>query len=383
MALRVEERIVAGGHGDDVVVHHLALRGSNRAIGRHLGEISRARYGVEAPAAGDSLRVRVQREWLRHNAPVLFERMRGTAEALGVDLADDAYDVTRLGLPPTVGGCSAVFVPPRSAVPGHPLVSRTYDFSGPLGRPRPGEPPSASRPYVLELHPDEGYPSLALCAFDLLGGALDGVNAEGLVVIAATDAESAAGQLEPAGPGVGLDELQIVRHLLDVCGTALEAREALLAAKHYYVALPVHLLVADRHGDAFVFELSPGRNRVHFVDARGAPLVVTNHPIHRYGGGEELPSAPGPAGTYARWRALSAAVAAAARPLDADALAEAVERAFAAPDVRPLRTLWHGVYDPVEGSLSARFLLREERDPERGGAPRASRSSPLHFKLAA
>src|SRR5512138_3079150 len=309
MPLRVEERIVADDGAEDLVVHHLVLSGSNRAIGRHLGCLVHARYGVAAPAAEDPLRVRVQREWLRHHAPVLFERMRGAAEALGIDLADDACDVSRLGAPPALAGCSAVFVPPRRTAHGRPLVSRAFDFAGPLAAPRSGEAPAASRPYVLELHPDEGYPTLALCAFDLLGGAVYGVNAEGLVVVAVTDLEATvAGPFEPAGPDVGLDELQLVRHVLDTCATAIEAREALLATKHYYAALPVHVLVADRHGDAFVFEPSRGRNRVHLVEAAGEPLVVSNHALHRHPRASDLPAEPGPNGTYARARALTAAL---------------------------------------------------------------------------
>jgi hypothetical protein len=358
MALRVEERIVAGDEGDDLVVHHLVLRGSNRAIGRHLGELVRARYGVAAPEADDPLRVRVQREWLRRNAPALFERMRGAADALGVDLADDAYDVTRLGGPPAAAACSAVFLPPRRSASGHPLVSRAFDLEGPLAQPRAGEPPAASRPYALELHPDDGHASLALCAFDLLGAALDGVNAEGLVVAVASDLESAAAGLEPAGPSVGLDELQVVRHLLDACATAQEAREALLAAKHYYAAHAAHWLVADRHGDAFVFELSPGRNRVHLVEAAGRPLVATNHLLHLHPDG----ASPGadPARTFARWRALAAGVEG-ERRLSADALSELGARAFGADVVGALRTLWHALYDPVERAAVVRFFPRAAR----------------------
>lgn len=369
MALRAEERIVAGDAGDEVLVHHLVLRGSNRSIGRHLGEIARTRYGVAPPQAEDPLRVRVQRDWLRRNAPVMFERVRGAGDALGVDVADDAYDVSHLGEPPASPGCSAAFLPARRSASGHPLVSRSYDFAGPLQRPRRGGPPPASRPYVVELHPDAGHPSLALSAFDLLG-AIEGMNGEGLVVAAASDEESAArAGLEPAGPSVGLDELQLVRHLLDTCATAMAAREAVLAVKHYYAAHPVHFLVADRHGDAFVFELSPGRNRQHLVDAEGSALVMTNHPLHRYRGSSP-PGEPGPGATYDRWRALATAIEAARRPLDETSLGRAVEQACSVGG--RARTLWAGVYDPVARSLAARFLVRE-----------GVRTQPIRFSLAA
>ncbi len=376
MGLRAEEQIVVGGEGegDELVVHHLVLRGSNRAIGRHLGAVMRARYGVRAPAADDPRRVRVQREWLRNHAPPLFERLRGVADALGVDLADDAQDPAHLGAPPASPGCSAVFLPPRRATSGHPLVSRAFDFAGPLGSGRPGEPPSAGRPYILELYPDEGYASLAICAFDLVSGALDGVNSEGLVVVAASDVESAANGLEPAGASVGLDELQVVRHLLDGCATAAEAREALLAAKLYYAAHPAHWLVADRHGDAFVFEVSAGRNRVHVVEAAGEPLVATNHLLHRHLPGEPLPRDPDPGGTFARYRALSSGLAEVPGALDRTALSALAARAFVAPAAGATRTLWHGVYDTVERTLSARFFP--------GGSAGATRAAEVRFALA-
>jgi hypothetical protein len=377
MALRVDERIVAGDEADEMLVHHLVLRGSNRAIGRHLGELVRARYGVRPPPAEDPLRVRVQREWLRRNAPAQFERMRGAADALGVDVSDDAYDVTRLGTPPSAAACSAVFLPPRRTTSGHPLVSRAFDLAGPLAPPRAGEAPAASRPYALELHPDDGHASLALCAFDLLGAALDGVNSEGLVVAVASDAEADPRALEPAGASVGLDELQVVRHLLDVCATALDAREELLATKHYYAARPAHWLVADRHGDAFVFEISAGRNRAHVIDAEGRPLVVTNHLLHRHPPDDPPPRLPDPAGTFARWRAFAAGVAE-MRPLDAVRLRTIAAAACAAPAAAPLRTLWHGVYDPVDRSLSAEFFPAA---PGRAGA--APPPASVRFQLAA
>lgn len=309
MGLRVEERIVARGEEDDLVVHHLVLRGSNRAIGRHLGELVGARYGLRPPPPGDPLRARIQREWLRRHAPPLLERLRGLADALGTDLADEAFDAGCLGTPPAVPGGSAAFVPPRRAPSGHPLVSRAFDFAGPVVPPRPGEPPSAGRPYVLELHPDAGHPSLAVCAFDLLDAVLDGVNAEGLVVVAAADAGPAEGAAAERPGAVGLHELGVARLLLDSCATAREARETLLGSRLHDAAHSARWLVADRHGDAFVLEVSAGWARVHLVEAAGEPL------------------------------------------------------SFASPPEEGRRTLWQGEYDAVERRLSARFFLgRAGRD---------------------
>jgi hypothetical protein len=254
MGLRVEERIVAGAEGDDIVVHHLVLRGSTGAISRHLCELVRARYGVHAPAEVEAV-------------PCLREQLR----------------------------CSAAFVPPRQAASGHPLVARTFEAAGPLGHPRPGEPPTAGRPYVIELHPDEGHPSLAVCAFDLEGAALDGVNAEGLVAVAAPELAFEPGRWRQA--------LHVVRRLLDRCATAAEARAALAELALDEAALPARWLVADRRGDAFVLELSPGAGP-RCVEAAGGRLELAS-------------------------RGANA----------------------------PHRTLWHGEYDPVERRLSARFFV--------------------------
>lgn len=386
MAVRATERIVSGGDGEALLVHHLSLHGTNRAIGHHLGEIARARYRLEPRPVTDPIRMRVQREWLRRNAPVLFERLRGACDAFGVDVADDAYDLCRLcGRAEALGtaGCSAAFVPPRQAN-GHPLVSRAFDFAVPAAPPGDSSPPRL-RPYVVELHPDAGHPSLALVAFDLLGAVLDGVNAEGLAVVAAADLETAAARpMEPEPGGVGLDELEVGRVLLDTCATAIEARELLLGAKHHYAAVPVHWLVADRHGDAFAFEVGAGRNRVHLVEAAGLPLVMTDHPLHRYPAGEGLPRDPGPGRTYARYRALCSALAEGAEPWTPGSLAAAAARAFAGPEGgRAERTLWHAVYDLRERALEATFYLRDEEDPRHPGATRAVRSATLRFELGA
>lgn len=382
MALRVEERIVAGGESDPLFVHHLVLRGTNRAIGRHLGEIARSRYHLAPPASGDPLRARVRRAWLREHAPALHDRMRGAADAFGVSPDDDAYDCSRLGPPPGAIGCSAVFVPPRATQAGHPLVSRAFDFDASAGRPPPGTPPGASRPYVLETYPEDGHATLALVAFDLLGAALDGVNDAGLAVVAACDLEAAAAGLEPDPAAVGLDELQLGRAVLDTCASAAEARDLLLATKHHYAAFPVQWLVADRSGDAFVFEYGRGRNRVHVVEAAGRPLVLTNHALHRYPGDLDLPRASGPAGTYARYRSLRAALQETRAPWSPATLGLAAERAFAGPGGGTAdRTVWHGIYDLAAGTLAATFFLRDEPDPARPGALRAARTPELRFAL--
>jgi hypothetical protein len=382
MALRVDERIVAGGEGDAVVVHHLVLRGSNRAIGRHLGEIARRRYGLApVPASGPPSTRRIRRESLRADAPALSERARGAADAFGVDPADDALDLARLGAPPPCGGCGAIFLPPSATAHGRPLVSRALDGIAVTGRAPPGSPPGPCRPYVLETYPDTGHAALAVVACDLLGCALDGVNAAGLCVAWAPDAASAAAAPAPEPAAAGLDPVQLGRVLLDQCATAEDARAFLLGVRLDPTAPRALWLVADRRGTAFAVTTSGGRARL--VAGAGTSLVLTNHAPGGDPGGAGLPTGDGPAGTYARYRALRAALAEAPRPGSAAALAAIAARAFAGAGASRERTLWHGIYDPEARALDATFFLRDAPDPVHPGALRATRTPPLRFRLDA
>jgi hypothetical protein len=296
VGLRVEERIVSGAEEDDVVVHHLVLSGSNRAIGRHLGALARGRYRLAPPPAAEPLRVRARREWLRRYAPVLLERMRGVADAFGVSPDEDVLDLSHLGRPPPRASGAAALVPGDGAAGPHPRIVRALEVPAPIGPPRAGDAPPASRPYVIELHPDAGYPSLALAACDLLA-ALEGVNAAGLVVLAAFDDDAVA----TASAESGLDAPQTVRHLLDCCATASDAREELRTARRAPVS-GARFVVADRSGAAFAYEDGA-------ADVRS---VATED-----GAGDVASSAPGE------------------------------------------RTLWHGRYDARERTLDASFLVRQ------------------------
>jgi len=82
------------------------------------------------------------------------------------------------------------------------------------------------------------------------------------------------------GPAAGLGELQTLRLLLDTCGSVAEAKEALLQAKQYYAFVPVHYLIADRFGNAFIWEYSPVHNREHILEDPSKPLVMTNFTLH-------------------------------------------------------------------------------------------------------
>lgn len=375
MALRAEERIVAGSRDDLLVVHHLRLRGSNRAIGRHLGEIARGRYGASPSPAADGDRAGARLAWLRERHPIAYDRLCGMAAAFGLRDQDGERALDALRPAAHLAGCGIAWLPARRVAGERPMVSRSFDAV--LDAPGEGVPPAAC-PYVLELHPDDGHASLAMVARDFLG-AVEGVNAEGLVVAMAADEETPR---EPGAGATGLDAPELVRHLLDTCATAAEARDALDGAERRPGSEPAVLVVADRRGDAFAYEpAAPRADRV--VEASGRPLVVTNHPPRRYPDGAGLPREDGPGGTYARYRRLRSALAALAAPCALADVRALGARGFAeGPPATSLRTLWHSVYDPEARALEASFLLRDGPAAARGGAGEGARTRYLAFRLA-
>jgi hypothetical protein len=346
-------------------VGHLVLRGTNREIGADLARLALERHGVVPAVGGDPLVTRARRRWYHREWPAHHERMRGLADVHGVALDDDGVELgllAFLGAPPS---CSVAWLPPGATANGHPTLSRNYDFpTGTLteilgGEAQPGELPMTARPYVMETRPTDGGPAcLFICAYELLGGCIDGVNEEGLVVALLADDETT--DRDPTvAPAVGLNEIQLLRYVLETCADAAEAREALLAAKQHYMFLPCHFLVADATGDSFVWERTAGRE--HLVEGRGEVQVVTNHLLHGRASLDDLPPDDGPSATYARARRLSAAIAARSGPLSHDDVKEAHACVHREDSGSPSRTLWHAVYDATERSLEASFYLGEGR----------------------
>ncbi len=359
-------------------VHHLVLRGTNRQIGEDLALLARDRHGVAPASGGDPLVTRARRRWYQREWPAHYDRMRGAADVHGVDVDDDSVE---LGLLPWLGSppaCSVAWLPPAVTSTGHPTLSRNYDFpTGTLteilgGEAQPGELPMTSRPYVIETRPTNGGQAcLFLCAYELLGGCIDGVNAEGLVVALLADDESGAGDPTLA-PAVGLNEIQVLRFVLETCADTAEAREALLSMKQHYMFLPCHFLVADAAGDSFVWERTA--NREHLVEGRGDVQVVTNHPLHGRPSLDDLPPEDGPSSTYARARRLTEALAARSGPLSTEEIKAAHACVHREQPAVPVRTLWHGIYDAAARSLDVSFYL--------GDGPEGVRRSPyLRFAL--
>jgi hypothetical protein len=250
--------------------------------------------------------------------------------------------------------------------------------------------PATARPYLIEMHPDRGYASLAMYSYDLLSGALDGINSEGLTVALLADDELMSKfPMEPAGQdAVGLGVVQMLRLLLDTCANVDEAKQALLLTKQYYEAIPVHYLIADRHGQAFVWEYSHTRNREHIIANPGKPLITTNFSLHRHLEGKGPPSAKAAREVCPRYCALAERVAGQPGKLTVDFIKDshkAVDMTRPAPkggEWAPARTLWHALYFPSERKVQVSFYLRDEADPGRPGQVRVVRSDYQEFRLS-
>ncbi len=388
--LQFSEKQVAGGPDDFMVVRHLRLKGTNRQIGRKLAEIARERHKVQA-ASIDPILLRARRDFLKRNYASQFARSQGAAEAYGLTLETSGLDVTSLyinmNLQPQ---CSTVFYPAEFTETGRDLMSRNYDFStGTMAEifgVSSSVPmrPMTSDVYIIEVYPDEGQPSLYVTPYDLLGGAMDGVNTAGLTVALLAD-DFSSDKSEPARGGqAGLSEVEIPRFLLDSCSTVDEAKSALMGIKHYYGFVPCHYIIGDRSGKSFIWEYSAAHNQEYFTDGDGKPQIITNHPVYRFSKIEELPGSGPPGTSFNRMRRLNEEIAKNQGKISLEAI-KSVNRCVAIPadpiptgSNRPVgRTLWHAVYDCDNKSALIDFYLGDDAKAPHG----QRRSGYLEFHL--
>ena len=379
--LEFSERVVAGGPHDFMTVRHLRLRGSQQAIGRKLAEIAQYRHGVELVGLDPSTADR-RLEFYRRTYPMHYQRALGVKDYFDTTVGD-GLDVTILPYNlPAKFGCSVVYYPPSYCASGHATLSRNYDWStgtwadllGPSAQ--RGERRTTEDPYVIEVYPDRGYPSLYLCAYELLGGCFDGVNSEGLTVALLANNTG----VPPTPSNVwqaGLSEIEIGRYLLENCADVEEARQALASVDFYYALVACHYIIGDRAGKSFVWEYSIDRKHRYAVDGKGAPQWVTNHPVHPRACPTADSTHASQTGSLARYRRLNDEIdkAPTKRSLDDIKHANRCVRAVGQGTV-PTRTLWHAIYDCQDKSLEIDFYLGEN-----GASGKEKRSGYLHFRL--
>jgi len=241
-----------------------------------------------------------------------------------------------------------------------------------------------ARPILFEIHPEQGFSSLSLCAFEYLGGVLDGINSEGLAVAILAEEESLRKAGHEPSNEVGLHELMSMRYLLDNCRNVEEAKKALLSLKHYYSFIPCHYIIADQSGKSFIFEFSPNRNRSYILDAKG-PQCITNHLVSHHKTIEEVPEKD-PGVSFSRYKTLQEALNT-GKKFSLEEITAINARVAVPPyipgnkEYAPGRTLWYAQYDIDNRTLTVKFYLGEKPDPEIEGKFILTYSSPQTFKL--
>jgi hypothetical protein len=380
---KVSERVVAGGPDDFMIVRHVRVEGTNRQIGSAITELARENHGVRKLASGSPASVAARKAFFAKRYPELYARARGAADVLGgwFDAGVDPFGIGYDGM--SQPGCSTVYYPPSSSANGHAMLSRNYDFSTAtladlVGQtPKPKDRAFTADPYLLEIHPDKGYPSLYLTSYDLLSGCVDGINSEGLTVALLADDVSSGKRPSPeAMPGLG--EIEVTRYLLDRCATVPEAIRALRDMPYYYTFIPCHYIVGDRRGRSFVWEHGVPDNRPHVVRGDGRPQIVTNHLLSEFSDPEKRiePFAGGSFNRYCRMRDQLAKHHGPLGKEEMKRINQSVQARWQGQSGQRIlgRTLWHSLYDLQSRTLEVSFYLGEGAD-----APR--RSPYLKFGL--
>ncbi len=356
-----EEKIIAGSENDFMIVRYIKIKGTNKEIGEKIGQLAK-QLKQEINSSSNHLRNKLQVKFMEFNYPIHYKRMMGVAEEYGTSLKDYSRDFSGIPYLPSRGGCSVVFYPASHTENNHNIVSRNQDFPVDYSFLQARkELHICSRPTVFEIYPDTGYSAIYICAMDLLGGVIDGMNSEGLSVAVLGESDGVKGfQPEPSSE-VGLDEFLILRYLLDNCKNVEEAKECLLSVKQYYHFAPMHYMIADKEGHSFIFEFSRHRNQSRIIDGKGIQCV-TNH----------LVSDPDTINisheSLERLNILNS-LTQSKEKFSIDDLKKINSRVSPwMPDYRPAwptsRTLWHSLYDLNSKTLTVKFYLGEQKDPK-------------------
>lgn len=270
-------------------VRHIVLKGNNKNIGKALADIARENYQSKLmtfPKPED----KIQRdEYIKKNAPMLFERMKGVAQSFNLPTEND-YDTSYLPYDIFPSSCSAIFLPPNKTANNKAMVARSMDFytvdiaqfSG-LNSESKGNKLYA-RSFVLEIYPDSGYPSLVIGWGDLMSGIQDGVNSEGLSINGLADQNILNQSTFKFETTKGLGEEQLYRFVLENAKNIEEARQIIENNKKIYFPIDtLQYLISDRSGKSMIVEYSsPNLEPIFIVNNEDKPQILTNHSVAKY-----------------------------------------------------------------------------------------------------
>jgi len=387
---QAEPRVCVGDRNTYVRLWEWGLRGTNQEIGCALGCWGREELDAAPLPSAETSRIQAQRSFFRRHYRPFYDRMCGVAQAAGLKIGEPTHDLATLWFDVGMPGCSSAFVPGGRMDSGHHHILRNMDLGVDLGI--DVEHPASSRIMLVNMEPDEGYASLSVVVFDLMG-AMDGINEKGLVVVCNSHGDHRlTGSFRPEPPYTcepvghaepGLNEMQVVRYLLDMCASVDEAKEALLSLRTYYCFTPCLYMIADASGRACVCEKSSSGNRIVFTDCDGGPLVMTNFGRTRFASDDEMPEADGleQGFMYARYRSVTRGIEL-QESLETSHLHDIARAASfdvlcgprAENDMHPSRTIYTTTYDLDARCLTISCYLGES---DAG----AVHSEPLSFSL--
>ena len=384
-------------------VRHIALKGTNEQIGRALAEISQKDYAAEPGRYVDPVYAKARLQYMQKNYPAFYERMLGAAHAYNVSLEETDLDLSILPYDIGSPGCSVVFFPPSQTENGHAMACRNMDyvtvpFSTVLGKTAaPNEVGMFARAYVLELYPEEGYASLVIGGHDLMGTIFQGMNSAGLdVEILEDDSPPVAKTPVSGARNSGIPVSLAARMILDTCGSLEEAKLALLNNRIYFPISGQHLLIFDKYGNSTIAEFFAEDGSVHFTDDSDSIRIMTNHAVASYPTTDTFPKFDANTSshdTFLRYKTLDDMetshegkyspqdmmdmMAAVYAEVNDDEIFQ--ERAMVV--TMPLRTTTNSLIDLTNGTISARFYLRDGSIDSKLGGPSPVFSPFFNFTL--
>ncbi|MEQ1932754.1 MAG: C45 family peptidase [Fimbriimonadaceae bacterium] len=358
-------KVIAGSASDALIARHVVISGSQSEVGKQIAQLGASHRAKLGSLTNESAKAR--RAWYQTYWPELSARAKGTCTELKKDYLSSTVDVFSLSYNSDfAAGCSCSFYPPDRTESGHALLGRNYDFStGTLadlvGQPERGKGQRGftADPYLMEIHPNGGYATLMMVAYDLLSGCIDGMNEHGLGVALLAD-DQANDAPRSSGAAAGISEIEMPRFLLERCKTVEDAIVAVKDVPYYFTFIPCHYIVGDASGNSAVLEWGARDKKLRVVRGARKPQAVTNHLLSAFKE-DQLPAG----NSFDRYRTLKAGFA-------VPKLSEAqiikthqsvMPRGSGTPMEGPVgRTLWHSIYDLTARSMKISFYLGESTE---------------------
>ena len=280
-------------------VRHIVLQGTNTEIGYAIGEIAQSWLNLVPNKYTDMLYAKARNKYILNNYPILYRRIIGVGNAYNVSYNNTLLDLSSLPYALNAYSCTAVKFPANIMKNNCNMVVRNNgsylsswdDMYGAALATKTLK--LFAKNYVMEIYPEIGYSSIVFGSFDLLNGVFDGLNSAGLYVgcMVVNDAPIKFNDHPSGGKMTGLSMLQAAHQILDTCSTVEEAKILLLSSKISNVLVGLHMMVADKQGNSFIFELADETEEAEFTSSYEKPQIMTNFNSYIYPSESHFPKA--------------------------------------------------------------------------------------------